>query len=153
LRGFTDGEGSFYIHNTKGSQFQFNFEITLHVDDIEVINYIQNSLGIGKVYIKKNRVTAKQVVGPPWNGGGPQPFIVRNLDEIKIILDIFSKNPLNTTKHLNFLDFKRAYLLYTKKDSTRGELKEILANIKSQMNRNRTDYNLGKDHVIKITSN
>ncbi len=137
FRGFTDGEGSFYVHNNKGNQFQFNFEISLHKDDIGAINHIYNSLGIGKVYIKKNRGT----------------FIVRSLDEIKVILEIFSQNPLNTTKHLNFLDFKRAYLIYTKKDSSRGELKEIVANIKSQMNVKRTDYALGKDHVIKVTSN
>lgn len=68
-------------------------------------------------------------------------------------MEIFSQNPLNTTKHLNFLDFKRAYLIYTNKDSSRGELKEIVANIKSQMNVNRTDYALGKDHVIKVTYN
>lgn len=110
------------MHNNKGNQFQFNFEISLHKDDIGAINHIYNSLGIGKVYIKKNRAT----------------FIVRSLDEIKIILEIFSQNPLNTTKHLNFLDFKRAYLIYINKDSSRGELKEIVANIKSQMNVNRT---------------
>lgn len=130
------------MHNNKGNQFQFNFEISLHKDDIGAIKHIHNSLGIGKVYIKKNKAT----------------FIVRSLGEIKIILDIFSHNPLNTTKHLNFLDFKRAYLAYTQKDSSLpsgggGELKEIVAIIKSQMNKNRTDYALGPDHVIKVTSN
>ena len=44
-------------------------------------------------------------------------------------------------------------MIYTNKDSSKDELKEIMAKIKSQMKTNRTDYALGEDHVIKVTSN
>lgn len=138
FRGFTDGEGSFYIQTTRGnSKLQFCFEISLHVDDTNLLNYLQNCLGLGKIYIKNNRST----------------FIVRNLNDVAVIIDIFSRNTLNTFKHLNFLDFKLAYDLYTKKD-LEGAADKILTRIleiKGQMNKNRINFDLGKDHVINIT--
>lgn len=137
FRGFTDGEGSFYIQNTKGYQFQFYFEISLHIDDLGVLTKIKDSLGIGKIYIKNNKVT----------------YLVRNLPEIQLIINIFAQNPLNTIKHINFLDFQKAYLLYTKKGIERDMLKESLLRIKKSMNKGRIDYDLDKDHIINITSN
>ena len=137
FRGFTDGEGSFYIQTTRGnSNVQFCFEISLHVDDTNVLNYIHNSLGLGKIYIKNNRST----------------FIVRNLNDVAVIIDIFFRNTLNTSKYLNFLDFKLAYDLYMDKDQGGADniIARILA-IKGQMNKNRTNFDLGQDHVINIT--
>jgi hypothetical protein len=69
--------------------FQFQFKIKLHIDDLEPLNYIQTTLGIGKViWINNTSDTEK--------------------GEIAIILAIFSKYNLNTTKHLNFLDILQA---------------------------------------------
>lgn len=123
------------------------------MDDTDVLNYIQNSLGLGKIYIKNNRSSPS-----PLGGGGDirlrrrSTFIVRNLKDVAVIIDIFSRNTLNTTKHLNFLDFKLAYDLYTNKDQVGADniIARILA-IKGQMNRNRTNFDLGKNHVINIT--
>lgn len=106
------------------------------MDDTDVLNYIHNSLGLGKIYIKNKRSS----------------FIVRNLKDVAVIIDIFSRNTLNTTKHLNFLDFKLAYDLYTNKDQVGGD--NIIARIraiKGQMNSNRTNFDLGQNHVINIT--
>lgn len=137
FRGFTDGEGSFYISKNKGNIFEFHFEITLHVDDIGVINYIHNTLGIGKVYIKKNRRAV---------------FLIRNKGEILVIIQIFSKNPLNTTKHLNFLAWKRAYLLYVSKKS-KQELKPVISGIINEINKQRTNFYMPKHNEIRITAN
>ena len=38
--------------------------------------------------------------------------MVTNLDEIKIIREIFSKYPLNTTKYLNFLALANGNNIY-----------------------------------------
>lgn len=121
---------------------QFCFEITLHVDDVDVLNYIHNSLGLGQIYILKNK----------------SRFSVRKLNDVRIIIEIFSRSTLNTTKHLDFLYFKSAYDIYTNRDQIRADkiLPRILA-IKGQMNKNRTNFDLGKggggggDHVINIT--
>lgn len=68
-----------------------------HVDDINVLHFIQQTLQIGKVTFYRNMAY----------------FRVGRREEIKIIIDIFSNAPHNTTKQLNFLDFKKAFELYT----------------------------------------
>jgi hypothetical protein len=62
------------------------------VDDIDMLHFIQNSLGIGKVN----------------SSGNSAVYRVSSQKELARIIEIFSKYPLNTTKHLNFLDFKKA---------------------------------------------
>lgn len=50
LGGFIDSEGCFYIEATnKGRSYRFNFQITLHIDDIGTLYFINRKLGIGKV--------------------------------------------------------------------------------------------------------
>jgi len=86
---------------------------------------------------------------------------------VAVIIAIFSKYNLNSTKHLNFLAFERAFLLYMKNNSleARKEVKPILEGIKSEMNTlrsakrvlgcfagQRTDFNLPLNHY-KITPN
>ena len=39
--------------------------------------------------------------------------MVSNQIELKLLIDIFSKYDLNTTKYLNFLSFRKAFELYT----------------------------------------
>lgn len=114
------------------------FEISLHIDDVEVLNYIHNTLGIGKVYIKKDQAKAT--------------FLVRTQSEISVIIEIFSKNPLNSTKHLNFLAFERALSLYINQGRDgRQELKPAIESIKDEMNRNRTNFDMPTNHEVRIT--
>lgn len=54
LGGITDAEGSFAIgssrKNPDQTYFNFTFVIALHVDDINLLEFIQKRLGLGKVY-------------------------------------------------------------------------------------------------------
>jgi hypothetical protein len=111
----------------------------LHIDDIKVLYYIRDTLQIGEVCTRDKISQAK--------------FIVRSQKEVKVILDIFSSNPLNSTKHLNFLAFKQAYTLYVNRDRiiVRKELKTIIDNIKNEMNSKRSNNDMPEDHKIKIT--
>lgn len=144
FRGFTDAEGCFFIGINKDKYFRFVFKITLHFDDYNVLEYIQKSLGIGKIYIYKNEAT----------------FTVSAQEEIKIIIDFFSKNHLNSTKHLNFLSFKKAFELYTGLDNSRLssldksslDLKKEIELIKSSMNSKRSEIKLPESHQIRITN-
>ena len=126
FRGFTDAEGCFLITPNKANSFIFRFKINLHVDDVETLNYIRDTLQIGKVVLSQTRPDAT--------------FEVTKLSEIEVIVEIFSKRSLNTTKQLNFLDFKRAFLLYQHDNSRedRQKIKPIIDNIKSGMNSKRT---------------
>lgn len=134
FRGFTDAEGSFIIVKGLGNRFTFHFAIRLHLDDKGVLDYINNTLGIGTVTVSK---TKAEVV-----------FLVRTQGEIEVILELFTKYPLNTTKHLNFVDFSKAFELYVGSNSPekREELRSVIIAIKSGMNSKRTDFSLPLTH-------
>jgi hypothetical protein len=46
--GFTDAEGNFLITLDR-SFVKFRFKISLHIDDVEVLNTIKSKLKIGRV--------------------------------------------------------------------------------------------------------
>jgi hypothetical protein len=87
-------------------------------------------VGLGTVTISK---TKPEVV-----------FLVRIQDEIRVLLELFSKYSLNSTKQLNFLDFSKAFQLYLENNSPerRKELRPVIEEIKSGMNSQRTDFSL-----------
>lgn len=92
LSGFTDGEGNFLITFDR-DYARLRFKISLHIDDIEVLNLIKSKLGLGIV-------TANV---------GHCSFVVQNFNDIRdIICPIFKSFPLHTNKKLDFDDFYRA---------------------------------------------
>lgn len=125
FRGFTDAEGCFLIVKQSNS-FAFRFIIKIHKDDINLLYYIKNSLNdIGNVGTEGNLAH----------------FKVTSISEIKTIIDIFTAYPLNSSKHLDFLGFRKAYELYT--TSSRENLNEVvkeISYIKESMNSKRTEY-------------
>lgn len=153
FRGFTDGEGCFLVTPTVKKDtdgkitsmfFTFSFVICLHRDDMPMLTHIKEILGMGNVNISGRFAT----------------FTISKLSDIKKIIYLFSKNPLNTSKHLNFLGFKKAYEIYNKLDSEtlsffneedfRLKIYEEILLIKNSMNRKRTSFEL-VNHSIKIT--
>jgi hypothetical protein len=68
--------------------------------------------------------------------------------EIEIILAIFNKFNLNTTKHLNFIAFEQAFLLFMENNSQkiRKELKSKIKSLKDSMNKQRTDFTMPLNH-------
>lgn len=94
--GLTDGEGSFNISIRNTQNFAFSFEITMHIDEENMLNFIQKTLGVGKVFLSGNTVK----------------FCVTKREDVTVIIGIFKKYPLQSTKNLNFLSFKKAFELY-----------------------------------------
>jgi len=144
LCGLTDGEGTFYIlrKNDRGS-FEFNFLIGLHIDDVNMLRFIREVLGTGKVVIS-GKVARFSITSPPLlkkkRGGG-----------IAKIIDIFTEYPLKTTKLLNFLAFKKAYELYTSSKS-KEDVAQFINELKNSMNNKRTDFNMPTDYKPRLTS-
>ncbi len=138
FRGFTDAEGCFLIVKT-GNGFAFRFIIKIHKDDLNALYYIPNSLGgIGNVGAEEDLVHLK----------------VTSLSEIKLIIDFFSNYPLNSSKHLDFLAFRRAYELYISSNQEfRNEVLQEISEIKGSMNSKRTKYEETLTHKIHITDN
>ena len=124
----------------------FRFTIELHKDDIGVLNYIKSRLEIG---------TDVAVYGNSCR------FVVVHRQDIFKLIGIFDIYNLNTTKYLDYLDFKRAFILYHKSQlaaslrSLKGQDKTILFDqilkLKNGMNTRRTDYNFPNDHRIIIS--
>nr|YP_009663731.1 hypothetical protein [Dactylella tenuis]QCW06868.1 hypothetical protein [Dactylella tenuis] len=139
--GFSDGESNFsivpqYDKNGKINKFSFRFTIGLHIDDKNVLIYIQKSLGVG--YIYENDKECK--------------FIVSDKEGIIKLINIFDNYNLNTTKYLDYLDFKKAFNLYHNKNEVlTEELIDKLIKLKNGMNSNRTNFDMPVNH-IKITA-
>jgi hypothetical protein len=119
-----DAEGFFLIRPNRGN-YTFVFGIGLHLDDLKVLEFIQKTLQVGKIYTKS----------------GEASLVVQRLDEVKIILDIFSSFPLNSNKQLNFMAFMKAFEIHSKNTDIRDPLfKEQIEAIRASMNNNRTDF-------------
>lgn len=136
FRGFVDAEGCFLILHRKGSTFEFEFSIKLHIDDKGVLEYIISQTGVGTIRVDRN--------------GTSVTYKVSNQKELALIVALFSKYSLNTTKHLNFLAFAEAYNLYMTNKSLveRKAIVPLLKDLKDSMNSKRTNFDMPKDHFI-----
>jgi len=107
------------VSSIKG--FSFKFSIGLHIDDLNVLNYIKDKLSFGNIYISNNTCH----------------FNVTKKDDILKLINIFDIYLLNSTKRFDYLDFKKAYYLYKDRDELTLELTNQILDIKSNMNNSR----------------
>ena len=137
LCGLTDGEGNFYIRRRSINTpvYSFKYSIGTHIDDIDMLYFIRDTLGMGKVFTT----------------GKVAQYEVYDLKNIKRIIEIFTQHPLNTTKLLNFLDFKRAYDLYKGPNRKSSAVTQEIANIKQGMNSTRVSFEMPKGYQPRIT--
>lgn len=126
--------------DSKGSinRFTFMFIIGLHIDDYEALKFIQNKLNIG--IIRKTFNECK--------------FIVTKKEDIYKIITIFEIFNLNTSKYLDYINFKEAYNLYYKREELlTEELKNQIIKLKKEMNKGRVDFTMPFNHNIVINKN
>lgn len=141
--GFTDAEGNFMINpiinkdKSAISSFSFMFKIALHKDDEKVLRYINKSLGIGGVRFYKNECI----------------FNVTDQKGIALLISIFDKYNLNTSKYLDYLDLKKAFLLYLNRNMNlkADSIKLRILELKNNMNTNRLYYQRAENDKILIT--
>ena len=141
--GFSDAESNFIINpllkkdKVTISSFSFMFKIALHKDDESVLRYISNKLGIGKVRLYKNECI----------------FNVTDKEGIKLLISIFDKYNLNTTKYLDYLYFKEAFNLYFNRDRelSAESVKNEILELKNKMNTNRVNFYRPENCKIIIT--
>lgn len=134
--GFSDGESNFQIQirysdtaKTQVKGVNFAFAIALHVDDLAVLQFIKVSLGIGSVTIKST--------------GPVSVFSVTSKEGLYKLISIFDEYNLNTTKYLDYLDFRRAFKLYHERDPdlyklAKDKIIDQIAKLKAGMNKQRT---------------
>lgn len=133
--GFTDAEGNFLITLDR-AYVKFRFKISLHIDDVEVLNVIKSNLNIGRVTLESSRNRCS--------------FIVEAYSDIKNVLcPIFKNFPLHTCKRLDFENFYEAVLIKDKKDLSSADMEKITY-LKNSMNTKREifTYNISKPQII-----
>jgi DUF438 domain-containing protein len=120
------------------------FSIELHKDDYNVLNYIRDNLGYGNIRLNQDKCI----------------FTITSSEGTSHLISIFDKYNLNTTKYLDYLNYKEAFKLYQKRDkaalSSNIVEAENLANrileLKNTMNTRRTNTIYPNDHKVVITT-
>jgi len=117
LVGFTDGDGCFSIHkgisNLGKLRWTLIFKIGQSSYNLRVLYFIKKELGFGSIYIEPKTNIAH--------------FIIRDRKIIKeIILPIFDKYPLLTSKYFDYIKFKNAHSILINSSSTEDEKNKLL---------------------------
>jgi len=84
--GFTEGEGSFIVNN----RGDLTFVITQATNDKQILEYIKEVLGFGKV-IPQSAITSR--------------YVTQNKREIDIIISIFNGNIILPSRQQKFAIF------------------------------------------------
>jgi hypothetical protein len=92
LIGFTEGDGSFIVT----ARNELNFVITQSTEDINILNYIKETLQMGKV-IKQGKRTSR--------------FIIQDLKSITLILHLFNGNLILPSRQRDYKKFLNNYNL------------------------------------------
>jgi hypothetical protein len=125
--GFVDGEGYFHIAISKHSEMTIGYQvlpeftIVQHIRDVQVLYAIKTYFGCG--VIRKNH-------------DDRMAYRVRGFEHLtNIIVPFFSKYPLKTKKHIDFLKFRDVLRKMESKEHLDLEGIENIHSIKGQMNR------------------
>jgi len=117
LVGITDGDGSFSILR-QGDKWNLIFKISQNSYNLRALYYIKKQLKVGKVSVESNRNMAS--------------FRIRDRKTIgNLIIPIFDKYPLLTTKYFNFDKFKQAYFILENPILNKIEKNNLLESLKS----------------------
>jgi hypothetical protein len=125
ITGFSDAEGCFSISIQPSTRMKTNWRISpsfiikLHIKDIEILEKIQSTLGVGTI-----RKTGINMV----------IYIVESFRDLQVIVDHFDKYPLISAKILDYLIFKDCFEIIKQKEHlTEGGLYKLLS-LKSSLN-------------------
>ena len=117
------------------------FRIALHRDDRGALEHIKNTLGCGRLNTERDTLV----------------FTISQLSDIgKILIPLFEQFPLNSTKLLDYLAFKKAFFMFLNRKScelNKPDLYQKILELKDSMNAKRVSYVLPLGHEIRITGN
>ena len=115
------------------------FKIGLHKDDEAVLRHICARLGVGGVRLYKNECI----------------FNVTYKKGILLLISIFDKYNLNTSKYLDYIDFKEAFFCYINRannlDISNIAVKNKIIELKNKMNTSRVNFDRPESSKINIT--
>lgn len=98
--GFTEGEGSFIVNN----RGDLCFVITQSNVDIEVLEFIKETLGFGKVILQSANTSR---------------YVTQNKKEIELIVHLFNGNIVLPSRKLRFENFVKGFNIWVSKGRIR----------------------------------
>jgi len=117
LVGMTDGDGSFSIFS-QGDKWNLTFKISQNTYNLRVLYYIKKQLGVGSVTLDSKNSMAS--------------FRIRDRKTLgSVIIPIFDKYPLLTSKYFNNAKFKEAYFILENPEINNLERNRLLEKITS----------------------
>jgi hypothetical protein len=139
--GFTDAEGNFNISlrnfspktstsPAKYNSFILTFQIGLHIDDVDILNYLKKQLNCGNISISGSRCNY---------------FINDRSSLINVILPIFKYVELNSSKYYDFIVFEKAVNVIRNKYHLHSEKQYILKyylDMKNKCSKSKPDYKI-----------
>ena len=115
LVGFTDGNGTFHVAH-QGDKWSLSFKLTQSRYNLRLLNYIKKELKVGSIT----------------KDGTKAQFMIRDRKSIgSIIIPIFDKHHLLTTKHFNYILFKKAFFILEDTQLSKEEKNNKLVEIKN----------------------
>ena len=123
--GFIDGEGFFLIDiNTKrysktGWFVTLRFQIILHKRDLKLLELIKATLGVGNIYA---------------DGKDCLQFKVSSIEQLQVVINHFDIYSLITQKQADYLLWREAFLIVSRKDHLTPEGLQKIVAIKASMN-------------------
>lgn len=142
VTGLTEAEGSFSIfkYNDKRAKYDINvglrFKLKMLTNETELLNMIKSFFKCGKIYLDKD---------------GSISFEIRDIYSInKYIIPHFTNYSLRSTKHLDFLNFKKALgIINSKEHLTKEGINKVIeiSNIINSYRKFPIDYS--SDHTIE----
>ena len=119
LVGFTDGDGSFTIYRSKDGKWTLFFKLTQSTYNLRLLYFVKTQLGVGSVNFDTHNLKAD--------------FRIRDRKTIgSILLPIFDKYPLLTSKFYSYSKFKEAYYNLENNNLTNLEKDRLLLDLTSK---------------------
>jgi hypothetical protein len=125
LVGFTDGDGNFHISQQgvgSSSKWTLGYKLTQSAYNLRILNYIKKQLGVGSIT----------------KDGTKAQYFIRDRKVIEtVLIPIFDKYPLLTTKYYDYMKLKKALLILNNITKTKEEKNiELLVLKNSTPNKN-----------------
>lgn len=115
LVGFTDGDGNFSITN-QADKWGLSFKLAQSRYNLRVLNYVKKELGVGSIT----------------KDGTKGQYFIRDRKSIEsIIIPIFDKYPLLTTKYFDYVKFKKALAILNDVNLSKQDKNAKLTKIKN----------------------
>lgn len=124
LVGFTDGDGNFHIsHQGTGisTKWTLSYKLAQSAYNLRILNYIKKELGVGSIT----------------KDGTKAQYFIRDKKVIEtILIPIFDKYPLLTTKYYDYVKLKKALAILNNMSKTKEDKNsELLAIKKTKPNK------------------